>query len=134
MITTTANVIEQAMGYQDIADVCAKILNRVALEHLVEVMKCPAIGMLTQMSDFFEKMTQEKILQLIKAVSRSAQSETDFNQYMIPILEWLNMRMGTDDSQQSENLSNTVITIVFSIYNFVGGSDFTGHKRLITAI
>ena len=79
MITTTANVIEQAMGYQDIADVCAKILNRVALEHLVEVMKCPAIGMLTQMSDFFEKMTQEKILQLIKAVSRSAQSETDFN-------------------------------------------------------
>jgi hypothetical protein len=53
---------------------------------------------------------------------------------MIPILEWLNMRMGTDDSQQSENLSNTVITIVFSIYNFVGGSDFTGHKRLITAI
>ena len=57
LITTTANVIEQAMGYQDIADVCAKILNRVALEHPVEVMKCPAIGMLTQMSDFFEKMT-----------------------------------------------------------------------------
>ena len=53
---------------------------------------------------------------------------------MIPILEWLNMRLSTNDTKDSENLSNIVITIVFSIYQFLHGSDFTGHKRLVKSI
>ena len=86
------------------------------------------------MSDFFEKMTQDKIIQLIKAVSRHPRSEDDFNKFMVPILRWLVPRSESHDSKDSLMISNIIITIVFSIYNFLGPADFVGHGRLINSM
>ena len=76
-------------------------------------------------------MTQDKIIKLIQQVSRCARNEQDFDSHMIPILNWLAPRSETPDSKSSLEISNILITIVFSFYNFLGGSDFAGHSRMI---
>ena len=76
-------------------------------------------------------MTQDKIIKLIQQVSRCARNEDDFNNYMIPTLNWLVPRSETPDTKSSLEISNILITIVFSFYNFLGGSDFAGHSRII---
>ena len=43
LISTIAGVLQESIGYQEIADVSAKILSRVAMDMPVEVMISPAI-------------------------------------------------------------------------------------------
>lgn len=97
-------------------------------------MACPAIKYLMNSSDFYEKNTQDKIVGLIQIVSRQSRSESDFNTYMIPILEWMKPRLDTDDAKSADLMSTIVTNIVYSVFNFIGGGDFESHKRLVVSM
>jgi len=89
LIACISSVIQENMAYTDLADQAAKLFVRISTETPEEMLKSPAISTLMQVYDFCDGHAQQKVIKLCSNVSRHATNEEQFNNQIMPVLQWL---------------------------------------------
>ena len=122
LITTICTVIQENMAYTDLADQAAKLFIKISTEAPEEVLNSPAILTLMQVYDFCEGHAQKKVITLCFNVSRHASSEEQFNNQVMPVLQWIFPKIVVErfgsDQKTSEQVSQIVLNILYSMNNF----------------
>jgi len=86
------------------------------------VLNSPAILTLMQVFDFCENHAQKKVITLCHNVSRHATSEEQFNNQVLPVLQWIFPKIVVErygsDQKTSEQVAQIVLNIINSMNNF----------------
>lgn len=122
LVTKACTVIQENIAYTDLAERAVQLFIKIAQETPVEVLDSPAVPTLLQINDFCDSVTQKKIMQLCQNVSLHSQTEEHYNGRALPIVEWLQPRLGiTPDpgnEKAAETVASTVLNVVSSMGNF----------------
>ena len=89
-------LMQNTMGFIDLAEACIKAYEKIALENPSAVLKSGAIGCVLQQMDFFEVGTQQRIFRIIQRVARHSTCESDFDTYLLPVLPFIVMSLSVD--------------------------------------
>ena len=85
-----------------------------------------AIPTLMQVFDFCDIHAQQKIMQLCLNVSRHCGSEEQFNEKVMPILQWIYPKVEvsrfSSDQKTSEQVATIICNIINSMNNFISPS------------
>ena len=88
-LSAVSNVIQENMQYTDLADQAAKLCIKVSQETPEEMLNSAAIPTLMQVFDFCDLHAQKKIIDICLNVSRHSSSEEQYNEKVMPILQWI---------------------------------------------
>ena len=89
-------LMQNTMGFVELAEACIKAYEKVALENPSAVLKSGAIGCVLQQMDFFVVGTQQRIFRTIQKVARHSTCESDFDTYLLPVLPFISMTISVD--------------------------------------
>ena len=90
------NVMNNSMGFIDLAEACIKAYEKIAVENPPAVLKCGAVGSMLEQMPFFEMGTQLRIFRIIQRIARHSSSEDDFDTHILPVIPFLCMSIGPD--------------------------------------
>ena len=126
LITTICTVIQENMQYIDLANEAAKMCIKMSHEKPVEVLDSAAIPTLMQVFDFCDIHVQNKIIDLCHNVSRHCSSDEQYNQKLMPILQWIYPKIEVSkfasDQKQSEKIASIISNMINAMYNFYSPS------------
>lgn len=110
------SVMQTSFGFIDLAEACIKAFEKIVSVNPVVVLKSGTVGTILQQIDFFEVSTQQRIFRIIEKIARHSQSESDFDQFMVPIIPFLVMNLSSDfgitvDNKKLEDISRIIFEI-----------------------
>lgn len=126
LITTVSNVIQENMQYTDLADQAAKLCIKIAQETPEEMLNSSAIPTLMMVYDFCDSHAQRKVIEICFNCSRHCSSEEQFNEKVMPILQWIypkvEMSRFMSDQKQSEKVAQIIDNMISATNNFYSPS------------
>lgn len=106
------SVLEQSMGFIDLSEACIKSYEKIVVENPPAVLRSGAVQLMLAQMDFFVGSTQNRIFKIIQKIARHSSSESDFDEYILPIIPFIVMNLNLDYDQQNLKKIEDVAQII----------------------